>query len=78
MASNQRSQHALTFNAQEISPEDFMFEEDSLNKECLRSCLTFLCENLTSGELVCHLEENEILTRDEVHLILVSFSSNKC
>uniref|UniRef100_A0A914WTK4 Uncharacterized protein n=1 Tax=Plectus sambesii TaxID=2011161 RepID=A0A914WTK4_9BILA len=63
------SQHASSSNAQEETQEDFEFKEDSLNRECLTSCLPFLCDNLTVEEVVIRLQAKKILTPNDTHLI---------
>uniref|UniRef100_A0A914WAX8 Uncharacterized protein n=1 Tax=Plectus sambesii TaxID=2011161 RepID=A0A914WAX8_9BILA len=69
MASNQRPTYTFSSNAQEKTQEDFEFKDESLNRKCLTSSLTFLCTNLTIDEVVIHLQENEFLTPHEADLI---------
>uniref|UniRef100_A0A914VRP0 CARD domain-containing protein n=1 Tax=Plectus sambesii TaxID=2011161 RepID=A0A914VRP0_9BILA len=47
------------------------FSDDSLNRECLTTCLPFLCDRMIVDEVVIRLQANKILTSHEADLIRV-------
>uniref|UniRef100_A0A914W301 CARD domain-containing protein n=1 Tax=Plectus sambesii TaxID=2011161 RepID=A0A914W301_9BILA len=75
--------HLPLTSMQQIIPEskpierdmDFEFSDDSLNRECLTTCLPILCAEMIVDEMVVRLESDKCLTYVDADVIRAKSTS---